>query len=65
MHHIKAHISDILAIISGGSAITAWQEQLDWTLRIVASLVAIAAAVYSISHRSKKLNANPEQPDDQ
>jgi hypothetical protein len=63
-------ISDILAGISGFSAVTAWkghipamfglaglmhwQEQLDWFLRIVAALVAITAGSVALYQRLKK-----------
>lgn len=40
--------SDVLAMVSASSSIAAWQEQLDWALKIIASLLAIAAGVYSI-----------------
>ena len=49
--------SDVLAMLSASSSIAAWQEQLDWALRILASILAIAAGIYSIVvryHRSKK-----------
>lgn len=37
-----------LFAISSGSSIAAWQEQLDWSLRIMAALVAITAGVCAI-----------------
>ena len=46
--------SDVLAMVSGSSSIAAWQEQLDWALRILASLLAIAAGVYSIVVRYRR-----------
>lgn len=46
--------SDILAVISASSSIAAWQEQLDWALKIIASLLAIFAGIYSIWVRLKK-----------
>jgi hypothetical protein len=46
--------SDVLAMISATSSIAAWQEQLDWALRILASLLAIAAGVYSIVVRYRR-----------
>lgn len=46
--------SDVLAMLSATSSIAAWQEQLDWALRILASLLAIAAGVYSIVVRYKR-----------
>jgi hypothetical protein len=53
LHH-KNVGSDILAMISASSSIAAWQEQLDWALRILASLLAISAGVYSIVVRYRK-----------
>jgi len=47
--------SDVLAMVSATSSIAAWQEQLDWGLRILASLLAISAGVYSIMVRYRKL----------
>jgi hypothetical protein len=46
--------SDVLAMVSATSSIAAWQEQLDWALRILASLLAIAAGVYSIVVRYRR-----------
>ena len=46
--------SDVLAMLSATSSIAAWQEQLDWALRIIASLLAIAAGVYSIVVRYRR-----------
>lgn len=57
LHHGRQVGSDVLAMVSATSSIAAWQEQLDWALRIAASLLAIAAGVYSIMvryQRSKK-----------
>lgn len=47
--------SDILAMVSATSSIAAWQEQLDWGLRILASLLAISAGIYSIMVRYRKI----------
>jgi len=47
--------SDLLAMISASSSIAAWQEQLDWMLKIIASLLAIVAGTYSIIVRYKNL----------
>jgi hypothetical protein len=45
----KAHIfSNVFAAVSSGFAIAAWQEQLDWSLRIAASVVAIIAGLIAI-----------------
>jgi hypothetical protein len=46
--------SDVLAMISATSSIAAWQEQLDWALKILASILAIAAGVYSIAVRYRR-----------
>lgn len=46
--------SDVLAMVSATSSIAAWQEQIDWGLRILASLLAIAAGAYSIVVRYRK-----------
>lgn len=46
--------SDVLAMLSASSSIAAWQEQLDWVLKIVASLLAIAAGIYSIVIRYRR-----------
>ena len=45
---------DFLAVVSATSSIAAWQEQLDWALRILASLLAISAGVYSIVVRYRR-----------
>lgn len=52
--HSRQIGSDVLAMLSATSSIAAWQEQLDWALRIVASLLAIAAGVYSIMVRYRR-----------
>mgnify|MGYP003342202481 len=52
--HSRQIGSDVLAMVSATSSIAAWQEQLDWVLRIVASLLAIAAGVYSIVVRYRR-----------
>jgi len=46
--------SDVLAMISATSSIAAWQEQLDWALKILASILAIAAGIYSIAVRYRR-----------
>ena len=53
VHQTRQIGSDVLAMVSASSSIAAWQEQLDWALRILASLLAIAAGVYSIVVRYK------------
>jgi ABC-type nickel/cobalt efflux system permease component RcnA len=47
--------SDVLAVVSASSSIAAWQEQLDWMLKIIASLLAISAGIYSIWARYRKV----------
>ena len=56
MSHPRNVISDVLAVVSASSSIAAWQEQLDWVLKIIASLLAISAGVYSIISRRKSRN---------
>ena len=61
MSHPRNVVSDVLAVVSASSSIAAWQEQLDWMLKIIASLLAISAGVYSIISRRKSRNksSNP------
>ena len=54
VHQTRQIGSDVLAMVSASSSIAAWQEQIDWGLRILASLLAIAAGVYSIVVRYKR-----------
>lgn len=56
MNHPRNVISDVLAVVSASSSIAAWQEQLDWVLKIIASLLAISAGVYSIISRRRSRN---------
>jgi ABC-type nickel/cobalt efflux system permease component RcnA len=56
MNHPRSVISDVLAVVSASSSIAAWQEQLDWMLKIIASLLAISAGIYSIISRRKSRN---------
>lgn len=49
--------SDFFAIISLGSSIAAWQEQLEWGLKILAALVAIVAGVITIYQRLRHRRA--------
>jgi hypothetical protein len=56
MNHPRSVISDVLAVVSASSSIAAWQEQLDWALKIIASLLAISAGIYSIISRRKSRN---------
>lgn len=59
MNYTRHLGSDILAVVSASSSIAAWQEQLDWALKIVASLLAIFAGIYSILSRLKKREDKP------
>jgi len=54
VHQTRQIGSDVLAMVSASSSIAAWQEQLDLALRILASLLAIAAGVYSIVVRYRR-----------
>ncbi len=54
LHNGRQVGSDVLAMVSATSSIAAWQEQLDWALRISASLLAIAAGIYSIMVRYRR-----------
>ena len=56
MNYPRNVISDVLAVVSASSSIAAWQEQLDWVLKIFASLLAISAGIYSIISRRKSRN---------
>jgi len=59
MNYTRHVGSDILAVVSASSSIAAWQEQLDWALRIIASILAISAGIYSIIVRYKKVKNEP------
>lgn len=51
----KLHpIYDLLAVVSGAGAITAWQEQIDWWLRVGASVVAIIAGLAALRAQMRK-----------
>lgn len=54
--HMMRHslFSDCLALISAGSSIAAWQEQLDWGMRILASLIAIIAGTAALIHQYRR-----------
>lgn len=50
----KTFICDSLAAVSSLATIAAWQEQFDWGVKVLASLVAIVAGLYSIYlHRQR------------
>ena len=51
--------SDLFAIISAGSGVLAWQEQLDWALRILVSVVGLVAGVITIYQRLKRRTPRP------
>jgi len=59
MNYSRNAFSDILAVVSASSSIAAWQEQLDWALRIIASLLAITAGIYSIIARYRNNKNEP------
>lgn len=46
--HRADRLADGWFLVSGFATISAWQENLDWALKIVAFLVAIAAGLLSI-----------------
>lgn len=48
MNRIHTIATECFAIVSGASSIAAWQDQVDWVLRILAALVAIAAGLASL-----------------
>lgn len=53
--HVKANALSLVAtVVSGAAAIAAWQAQLEWGLKICASLVAITAGALSIYDWWKK-----------
>ena len=52
--HQKHPLADALSICSSLLAVASWQEQLDWGLRITASIVAIATGVFVIYDRVKR-----------
>lgn len=55
--HRHPIFSDLLALASTGSTIVAWQEQLDYWLRIAASIIAIIAGLAALTHRYKQRRA--------
>ena len=50
---LRHALPDLFAVIAGGGSIAAWQEQVEWSLKIVATLVAIAAGVASLRHHAR------------
>lgn len=55
---------DLLAVASLGSSVASWQEQLDWSLRIIATLVAIAAGSVAMWQRLKGRNVDLVTPEE-
>jgi uncharacterized membrane protein HdeD (DUF308 family) len=53
-HHL---VTAVGAIMSTAGAITAWQEQVDWGLRVAASAVAIIAGMLAIHDWIKRREA--------
>lgn len=53
---IRAHciLADVYFLFSGAATITAWQEQLEWGLRILAAVVAICAGLASLRHHRRR-----------
>lgn len=51
---MKGHAPDLLAVAAGATSIAAWQEQLEWSLKILATLVAIAAGVASFVYHARR-----------
>lgn len=47
-------MADIFAVISASAALSTWQTQFDWTLRMLAALVAIVAGAITIWQKLKK-----------
>lgn len=48
------HFADALALTAGVSSLAAWQEQVDFWLRITAAIVAIAAGLVTLYQRLRK-----------
>lgn len=44
-------LSDFLAVVSVGGAVTAWQQQVAWLLQCGAAVVAIVAGCVAIYYR--------------
>lgn len=59
MMHRFNPLPDILAVVSGVSAITAWQEQLGWAMQLIAAAVATTAGVIAIWQSLKKRKKLP------
>ncbi len=57
----KHILSDFLAGLSAFGSIMAWQDQIDWGFRILASLVAITAGSIAI-YRTLRKKKQPRHP---
>lgn len=53
MKHLNPS-SDFLAAIAATGALAGWQENLDWALRVVASLIAITAGSIALYKQLRK-----------
>lgn len=58
LHRLNYHLPDALAVAAGATSIAAWQEQLEWSLKIIATLVAIAAGVASFIYHNRRRRAD-------
>ena len=55
MKSIKLLVGEVSSLSTSFiAAIGAWQEQLDWLLRIIASIIAIGAGICSIYFAKKR-----------
>jgi hypothetical protein len=55
MHNLKAHIGHVLgSVTSSAGAIAAWQTQLDWAMRVSASVVGIMVGLLTIRSLLRK-----------
>ena len=52
--HPRFILADAFAALCGMVALAAWQDQLDWSLRIIASLVAIVTGGIAIRQYHKR-----------
>ena len=51
---VHSALADMFFAISSVATIGAWQEQFEWGLRIIATIIAIIAGIMSlIHHRSR------------
>ena len=55
---MKQHlVTSFGAVVSTATALAAWQEQLDWGLRVAASAVALMAGLMAIHDWIKRRDA--------